>query len=696
MAKEGLWIVSNATIRKGRRWAIVIALVCALALFVGWGWVKYRRVRGFIDPLLAMLPTYQAMAEQGAALDAQTLSQLAGVGDDVAQVERSLRGLRREFPVMLALCPHLGWVPQVGDELAAAPDLLDMGIDLVSGAWWTLFGLEPLLDGALEAGLELDGAFVEQSVLSLANSQRYFLQARDDLASAEIARQRIVTEGMTPRLVQMLDLLDQLLPLARMGVDGLVIAPVVSGAVAESHFLLLAQNSHELRPTGGLISGVGLLSTHRGEILQLSLGDSYDFADYANAHPPAPAPLATYMWAGVLLLRDANWSPDFPSSAQVVTSLYQMDRGVALDGVIAADLTAVELLIDAVGPLQLEGYEQAVTGANVIELLQQYWAAPVGQGTIAEQKSGDWWSHRKDIMDDMVQGLVAKVLGDPWSIDPQRALAALQRALDEKHILIYVRDGRAAEVLAENGWDGAIVESDGDYVMLVDANLGFNKVDANVDRRVDYRVDLTGSSPRAELVVRYENHSPPMDEPCRHEDLYGQTEYQVDSYEGLTQGCYWNYVRVLAPLGAELVQIEGTDYPVDLGRQVGRQVFGTFVVVPPDQSRTLRFVYDVAPSIVGQDAYHLLVQKQPGLETLPFSLTVLWPGQHAAGAAPDTAMVLRQDQTFMIPAPADGGGKRWPTVVIAALGLLLVAAGMVLRRTSDDTTTQGQQSGREG
>ena len=62
------------------------------------------------------------------------------------------------------------------------------------------------------------------------------------------------------------------------------------------------------------------------------------------------------MGADLLLLRDSNWSPDFPTSALVARALYAQDRGIDTDGAIALDMEAVRLLVEALGPLQMPRY----------------------------------------------------------------------------------------------------------------------------------------------------------------------------------------------------------------------------------------------------------------------------------------------------------------------------------------------------
>ena len=71
------------------------------------------------------------------------------------------------------------------------------------------------------------------------------------------------------------------------------------------------------------------------------------------------------MGAGILMLRDANWWPDFPTSARAVNGLYEQDTGRKVDGVVAIDLYTLELLLRALGPVQVPGYDGTISSSNL-------------------------------------------------------------------------------------------------------------------------------------------------------------------------------------------------------------------------------------------------------------------------------------------------------------------------------------------
>jgi hypothetical protein len=148
--------------------------------------------------------------------------------------------------------------------------------------------------------------------------------------------------------------------------------------------------------------------------------------------------------------------------------------------------------------------------------------------------------------------------------------------------------------------------------------VGYNKVDRNIERDVAYRISLAAESPQAELQLTYHNRATATLDQCVN------TPQILDSYEALTQLCYWNYVRILIPAGAELIEVQGADGPVDQTSERGRLGLGTLVIVPPGETRTLTFRYRLPQEAIECDGalcqYSLTIQKQGGTDGVPFAL----------------------------------------------------------------------------
>jgi hypothetical protein len=404
---------------------------------------------------------------------------------------------------------------------------------------------------------------------------------------------------------------------------------------------------------------VALLRIVDGQIVELDFRDSYAVDDLSQPHPLAPEPLERYMLAQIWLLRDANWYPDFPTTAQVARDLYQLDQGVLVDGVIAADLVALQSLVAALEPIHLEEYGVDVNAANMMALMQEYWASPAGEG-----QSGDWWRQRKDFMGELLAAIMVKLETDVGSVDLSELMEVLGRGFGEKHILVYLADPMVSKILAENRWDGALRSTSGDFLMVVDTNMGFNKVNPNIENSVDYQVLINeDGSLTGQATVSYWNNSTGTVAQCVQEARYEPT------YHEMMEGCYWNYLRVYVPERSQLLQwpeltlpegslrardgdLGGTSLPPEVGPvEAGKNVFATFFVVPPGEEREMVFQYQLASDILEREGstarYLLLVQKQPGTLAIPLHITVtLPPGSEVLSTQPEASSLTEGEVEF--------------------------------------------------
>jgi hypothetical protein len=572
----------------------------------------------------------------------------------VQAVGSDLLALKRELGPLLALCPFLAPLPRFGGDLEAAPHLLDLGLAVSAAAQSALRGLGPAVS-TLDGESPSNEALVDAAVSDLRRARSSLLAARSEAGKALQARERIDAEGLSPDLCRMVAHMDEYLPLAEFGIEAALLASDVLGRPGTARYLLLAQNEDEIRATGGFISGVGLVEVREGQVVNVIFQDSYAIHTKAEAEPPQA--LEKTMWAQIWLLRDANWSPDFPTAAKVATAIYERDQGVILDGVIAVDQEAIRLLLGALGPVEIKGWERPVTDADFIATIRQAWGPK-------EVNPGEWWLHRKDFMGVMAQATLHRLEADPNSIDVLQLARAMHQALEEQHILLFMKDPQAAEILAANHWDGAILPAESDYLMVVDTNVGFNKVNPNIEEALQLDVAIQDDGTvRTRLTLTYENKSTRQVGECIQEARYD------DTYEGMMDRCYWDYLRVYVPKGTVL--LEGTRHPFPPGSlycrmtgedggtgeprlvaaEKGKDMVESLMVVPPRESREVRLTYqqpEVVQARAGLRQYSLLIQKQPGTLGVPVSVRIELPASAnllTADPAPSAAdgSILRYD-----------------------------------------------------
>jgi hypothetical protein len=240
--------------------------------------------------------------------------------------------------------------------------------------------------------------------------------------------------------------------------------------------------------------------------------------------------------------------------------------------------------------------------------MQQYWASP--EAAPDASKPG-WWNHRKDFMGVLAAALMNKLTA-PDGLDPAGLARAAMRMLSERHLLLYIPD--IQDTLAAQHWDGGLVPYAGDYLMVVDSNVGFNKVNAVVAETIAYTVSLrSDGGADAELRIRYHHGSSASLDACVHEARYGRV------YADMMDRCYWDYLRVYVPASTTLTGSEGLEDVGPADAEAGRAVFQGYFVLPPGQEREVVLRFRDA-SISG--AYSVYVQKQPGTSSIPLTVTV--------------------------------------------------------------------------
>ncbi len=612
----------GAATRPARRMLVIALRVLAvlLAVVVGYkltrvtlhGWNAYQAVRAIA-----------ALRYDGDinGADLQAVEQHAQV------ITQSAAGVESEARLIAPLLYAAEPVPWIGPTLAAIPNFLSAGrTSAVMGQ--TVLRL--IADQGTTAG------DVEIPML-LAAALRAEPQAFVDLGEHAATIEQLLASVPAS---QLLSPLDTYVAQAQSGVHilkaGLEMAPVLPellGFGTPQTYLILVQNNQELRATGGFISAVGTLIMDQGRPSSLDFVDSYEIARNDIDHPWAPEPLKQYMGIELMFLRDANWSPDFPTSAQLARSLYAQDAGVQVDGVVSVDLRAVELLIGALAPLAVPGADEPVTGENLIRQLQRFWDQPLDSDGSAQTEEGDWWTKRKDFMPIMAKAALARIEGGDFN--PPALVAAVDSALNERGIQVWLADPTANETIVTRGWDGRLRPIPGaDYLALVDTNMGYNKVNAVLTKSLRYEVTWPDGPDAPALAVAAINYRHPAqttetaDEiTCEVKSEYGLT------YTDMIERCYFNYVRLYVPQGSELIAIDGvTEDSVtsQLGER-GTQLFAGYFVLQPGHQHTVTFTYRL-PAALASEGYQLVVQRQSGSGPLPLQAQV-------AAAAFATVMV---------------------------------------------------------
>jgi hypothetical protein len=157
------------------------------------------------------------------------------------------------------------------------------------------------------------------------------------------------------------------------------------------------------------------------------------------------------------------------------------------------------------------------------------------------------------------------------------------------------------QVIEELGFGGAFPPVRGDFLSVRASNRGLNKVDAMVQRSLDYDVTVDGASGavRATLEVTLRNDTPTV----------GLPSSVTDNRIGRPAGTSSTTVSVFTPF--ELVELTQAGEPLGWAavQEYDRPKYSVLVDVPAQSEVTLRFV--LTGHLDVSAGYHLDVVPQP-------------------------------------------------------------------------------------
>ena len=354
-------------------------------------------------------------------------------------------------------------------------------------------------------------------------------------------------------------------------------------------YLLLLQNNMELRPGGGFLGQYAVATVKNGQVIKFYFEDANLLDQRIKAKVPPPYPLRRKLGIKKWKFRDSNFSPDFPTNVQKAKYFFRLAGGNSnFDGVFAINATVLNDLLKITGPISLRGGRYTYNSENAISKLEEQVEKPYLFNENLDTQNRKW------IMKILAQELKNKL--SSFNNMPKLVKFAREE-LENKNIQLNFRDPVLQKKVEEVGWAGRVDRNwDGDYLMLVDANLGALKSDFYIKRSLSYNVDLTGEIPKATVDYTY-NHT------ATHGD------WRTSDYH--------SYLRLYAPKGSKLTKRIMVSYPITR-EEFNKTYFGVFLDALIGRQTTAHFEYDLPISV--KNDYRLLIQKQSGIGNIPVKI----------------------------------------------------------------------------
>ncbi len=457
--------------------------------------------------------------------------------------------------------------------------------------------------------------------------------ARDKASLALELWQRVPQDRLVGPLATALKPLAEGLPVMKDALDRSI--PLIEGGLPfagypnKARYLVLFQNSDELRPTGGFIGSLAMVAVDGGDLKGLDFSDVYtvDNAVTGRWKDQPPSILARELGVKAWYLRDANWSPDFPSSAARVLDVFHRETAmIGLQGeqptaVIAFTPAFFASVLTLTGPVTVDG--TTYDAGNFFDKVQYQ----VEQGFL---KQGTKLEDRKAVLGRLGTALVDKLKHLPSSRWGE-ALDLVSQSFERKQIQAYAEDRKTLATLDANGWTGRAASTNGDFLWAIDANLAALKTDGVMAKSITYSLDARhpGEAPLATVTFDYVNTNKKID--------WRYTRYR-------------SYTRLYVPEGSELVSSSGGQGATDVFKDLGKTVFGSFWTIEPGDRGTLTFTYRVSPDVAAQIAagtYRLDWPKQAGADKTRLTVDLKF-GKNIGAADPAEAREKWGDAAYQL------------------------------------------------
>lgn len=384
------------------------------------------------------------------------------------------------------------------------------------------------------------------------------------------------------------------------------VLPKLAGVDKTKRYFVLFQNDAELRPTGGFMTAYAIMDITRGTIVAERSEDIYTLDNKFNQKIDPPPPIEKYFplvyyW----YLRDMNLSPDFKVSMDTFTKYYQEVPGEPdIDGIISIDTNVLKDLVAILGPIDVPGYGTfhseivpACECPQVIYQLEDMVTRPVSEIR----------TDRKAVLGPMMQTLLTKAYDADSNAWPE-LFKSMFTNVAQKHIIFYMKDEEIQSAAENINIAGRIVDFEGDYLHINNANFGGAKSNMFITQEVEQEIEIKDESISKDITIVYKNPFP-------------ASNCNLEAGKLCLNGVLRDFTRIYVPLGTELVEHQGFEEgSVETYEELGKTVIEGFFKLQPQSQAKLKITLSVPYKVEGE--YNLMIQKQPGTYTPKHTISV--------------------------------------------------------------------------
>ena len=398
-----------------------------------------------VSDLLKAVLTLKVDLEQSVEdMKDQNLDSAAG---RLAAAKEKTDTIRRSLEATIANLE--GNMPAVQKQLENIQDILDL-IDTLNGQI-----LQPATD-MLRAN-PLDGLSTPDGVrVDVLGKYIDFVAGRMPAVEELVAQAQTVDLSIVDEdgdLQEKLAQAEKLVSLYQQNPTALTALKAMLGINEDRTYLLAAQNSAEIRASGGFPGAMGVLRIQDGI---LTIQDFKKVYDVLSSYTPSAAQLtnqeANLFHGGLAAPRDADYCPDFERVAYIWALGYEAKQKEAVDGVIAVTPVLVQRLLNVMDEEITLFDGLTMNGENACRVLQydlyyKYFGYEyvANSMVLSDQLFADAAKKTTLLLLDHMDGETL-----PGYLD------VAGESFDDRTMMIWMKDEAEQSILRKLGWDGGL------------------------------------------------------------------------------------------------------------------------------------------------------------------------------------------------------------------------------------------------
>lgn len=380
--------------------------------------------------------------------------------------------------------------------------------------------------------------------------------------------------------------------------------------------VVMFQNSNEIRPTGGFMGSFVFFEFSQGNLTQFRFQDIYDIDNQIDLNIEAPVGLKAI--TPLFSLRDANYYPHFPRSAEEIMYFFPHGGGSELDTVAAIDQKVLFDLFPLIGKIDLPGYPISIEGKRVTingtSFETNHYGLSLLFSYIVESHLEDHHTP-KNILAKLIPIIADNIQQEKPILELSQWL---QTQIHQKNILAYsqkpiIQDQfRQLKVTGETH----ITEAPTDYLMVIDTSFSGSK--SNFSQHISHATSVSQQGKISNTLTLYRKHHWTQQLQNLTNALNTALGTKKLEYERLNQilgdSPFRSYTRIYLPADITLDHVSGLN-ELEVVQKDSKTVISGFpeeLLPGEEQFIKLEYTLPLPLSAEFSPRYQLVVQKQAG------------------------------------------------------------------------------------